>query len=785
MLVRMAAGMLRRDRAVALTLAGLLALSALLACAGAGLMARLVGAGDALLDRADAPHLVQMHTGDLDPAAIDAFAASQDAVTAHRISPLLGIDGAELLLDGRSQEGSVQENSLTVPDPERDLLLDLEDRPVTAVARGQIWLPLYHRLETGLEVGSTVTILAPDGFRRDLEVAGFFRDSTMNTAIAGSKRLAVHRDDLADIAAHTGTPEQLISFWVEDPAARLPALRTAYQEAGLPSAGPMVDRSAFALFAIIAEGLVGAVVLAASLLVLVVGLLCLRLAVRTALERNRREIAVLRAIGVSSPDVRRLHLLTYALIAVPAALAGLLAGTALAPVLSADLVRYTGHQGGPLVLLVPAAVAALLVASVLATVALQLRALLRREPAEDLRAGARTARPGRLRLHRSPLPVGPSLGVMALLRRGGGAPLLAGVFAVCAVLVMLPAAMASTLAAPQLSAQLGFGDGDVRIDLRHSGPADAARFETAEQLLADDPRIASHTALVSTRHLVEGGDGVPFSLPVAGGDHGTSGSGYAQGRPPAAADEIALSLTALAETGRDIGDTLPVQADGTWQDLRIVGSYQDVTYGGITARAQLPVEGEQVLWYVLGAELLPGADGDAVLADLAGALPGARVSDTVEYRAQLLGPIAERMDATARLAIAVSLALAMLFAAMVTRLWLAAEAGEIAIRSALGATPAGLRAPYLTRVLLALAAGTVLGAVLAPVAGRTLLNALLEVMTGGVQALFSGTSRLDLVIDPLGTLVGLPLALAAAVVAATLLTTHALRTVHVRTVTAD
>ena len=362
MLLRMAIATLRGERAVAATLVGLLLLSALLACAGTALLARLAGAGETLLDRADAPHLVQMHSGEVDADEVAEFARDRPEVTAHQVQPLLGLEGAQLFLDGESQAASVQQNLLVVPDDRRDLLLDEQDRPITDVHPGTIWLPLFHQLESGISTGDTVTITGPDGFRRELEVAGFLRDSTMNTAIAGSKRLAVSEEDLADIAAHTGTWEHLLSFWVHDPAADLTTLRTAYQESALPSAGPMVDRSAFRLFTVLAEGLVATIVLLGAVLVLVVGLLCLRLGLRTSLERDRREIAVMGAIGISARDIRTVYLLVHGGLASLAALGGLCGGLLLEPVLSAGFTRYVGPTGGAEVVLAPAGVALLLAA---------------------------------------------------------------------------------------------------------------------------------------------------------------------------------------------------------------------------------------------------------------------------------------------------------------------------------------------------------------------------------------------------------------------------------------
>lgn len=791
MLIRMVLGTLRSDRGVLVVLGALLLLVALLACTGAALMARLAGAGDSLLDRAEAPHLVQMHAGEVDEAEIARFAEDRPSVTAHRIASLLGLEGPQVELDGQSLADDVQQVSLVVPGPERDQLLDLADRPLAEVAPGTVHLPVYYRLEHGAEVGSRLVVTAADGFRRELVVAGFVRDSTMNTALAGSKRLAVHPDDLAGIAARTGTWEQLISFWVEDPSRDLAALRTDYQQAGLPSAGPMVDRSAFALFTVLAEGIVASIVLLGAVLVLAVALLCLRLALRTSLERDRRELAVMSLIGIPARDQGRPRLIVHGALALAAAAVGLLGARLLEPRLSAGLTAYVGGSGGPGLVIAPAAAAAALVVIVVLTVQGVQRRVRRTGALESLRGqgGAGTStRSGagrRLRpsLHGLPLPVGPALGLLALLRRGGGGVLLSGVFAVCTVLVLLPGSFASSLSSPEFSSQLGVGGAQVRLDLQHAGPDDASRFAEAREALAADPRIAAHTARTTTRHLVTGADGAQIALPIASGEHDDPPGRYAEGGGPRAADEIALSLLALDETGAAVGDELVVGTAAGERRLRIVGAYQDLTYGGLTAEAQLPSEGEEILWYVLGATLAPGQDAAAVAADLARTLPGVRVSEAAQYRAQLLGPLEERMAAVSGLAVLASLALAVLVAAMLARLWIAAETAPLAIRRALGTSPSALRTPYLARMLLPLGLGLLLGTAITLTAGQGLVNLLLEGMFGGIERLFSGTSRIALDLDPLT--MGLALPLAAAVLASTLLACRGIRTADVRSLPAE
>jgi putative ABC transport system permease protein len=67
----------------------------------------------------------------------------------------------------------------------------------------------------------------------------------------------------------------------------------------MPQAGQLVDSATFQMLTMIGDGMVAAVVILVSLLLLVVGLLCLRFSFLTAAEQDYREIGVLKAIGVA------------------------------------------------------------------------------------------------------------------------------------------------------------------------------------------------------------------------------------------------------------------------------------------------------------------------------------------------------------------------------------------------------------------------------------------------------------------------------------------------------
>jgi putative ABC transport system permease protein len=228
-----------------------------------------------------------------------------------------------------------------------------------------------------------------------------------------------------------------------------------------------------------------------------------------------------------------------------------------------------------------------------------------------------------------------------------------------------------------------------------------------------------------------------------------------------------LSLLALNQAGLDVSDRLPVEVAGTVRDLTVVGSYQDVTNGGKIAKAMLPTDRDDVMWYVVGVELTAGTDATDKAASYSAEFAPAKVADIEQWRVQTLGPIAEQIMVTAVVSAAVAITLAMLMTALFTRMLVARDAGQIAIQRAVGADDAGLRRQYLTRILLVLVLGVAVGTLASNTVGERLFNLMFEGMFGGLEALGQGTSRIDFAVNPLLAYLLLPLSLLAALALAT------------------
>ncbi|WP_454083361.1 FtsX-like permease family protein [Georgenia sp. Marseille-Q6866] len=787
MYARMIARDFTRNRSVTVILVVLMMLSVVLATASVGTLTRLIGASGSLMTRADAPHVVQLHTGAFDQQEVDRWVAQRPDVAHQQTMLMLGIDGANLFFDGQAQTTNIQQNSLVVPSGERDLLLDLDNEPIIDVTPGTIVLPVYYQVEAGLDVGDPVRIAAADGFAKEFTIASFARDSIMNPALTSSKRLAVAPSDLEEVGGHTGEVEYLIEFWLHDPGAQTATFDKDYLDSEMPKAGQLVDSAAFAMFTMIGDGMVAAVVILVSLLLLVVGLLCLRFSFLTAAEQDYREIGVLKAIGAPPRGVKRIYLTKYALLAAIASVLGLAGGMALTPLLTRNISRYMGSAPSAWNWVVPVLAAVSVFAVLMLSVLVLLRRFDKVSAVTALSAGATGPRgkTARLRLHRSVLPVHIRLGFMDVAGRWPTYLLLFFVFAVSAFIMIVPINSATTANAPGFINYMGTGTVDLRIDLRHTDATSTAQFAATADQLAADPDATAIAPMVTTRNDTVDKDDNAVSLYIENGDHTLLPLTYADGRAPTDPSEIALSLLALNQAGRQVGDTLPVVVGGNERELTIVGSYQDITNGGKTAKSSLPTEGEEVMWYTIGVKLAPGTDATEKAAAYADQLAPAKVADIEQWRIQTLGPIAQQIMIAAVVSAAVAVALAALMTALFNRMLIARDQGQIAIQRAIGADNTGLRSQYLTRMLLVLLLGAVAGTLAATTIGERLFNLMFEGMFGGFETLGQGTSRIDFATNPLLAYGLLPAVLLGAVALATVASSRSISTATISTLTTE
>ncbi len=744
-----------RSKAITLTTMGFVAAAAMLVALAAILVVNLAGAIDTLMTRAQTPHFMQMHAGDLDRARLAAFAEQQEAVADFQAVEFLNVDSAQILFQGVSLAGSVQDNGFSVQSDKFDFLLDLDGNVIT-VADGEVYVPLAYMQDGTARIGDTLTVAG-----KAFTVAGPLRDSQMQPLLSSSKRFLVSPNDFAAIKPF-GSVEYLIEFRLHDLAA-LGAFETAYTAAGLEANGPTITYPLFRMLNGLSDGLMIAVLLLVSALVIAIAFLCIRFTLLAKIEEDYREIGVMKAIGLRVADIKKIYLAKYAAIAAAGSLLGFGLSLVVRDALLANIRLYMGESANAALAPLLGVIGVLLVfVAILAYVNGVLNRFRRISPAEAVRFGvAQEQSSGGKRFWLSAnrlLSTNVFLGMKDVLARKKLYATMLVVLVLAAFIIIVPQNLHNTISSQDFITYMGVGNSDLRIDIQQTDNI-SAKTAAIAAALANDDAIARFVVLTTKTFTAKLDDGSEARIKVELGDHAVFPLTYAKGKAPVAENEIALSALHANELGKTVGDVLPVVIAGQERALTVSGIYSDVTNGGKTAKAAFADDGADTMWSVINASLVDPSLVDEKVADYAGRFEFAKVSGMEGFIAQTYGSTINAIGKAAVAAVGVALAITVLITLLFMRMLVAKDRYAIAVMKAFGFTNADIKAQFVARSAFVLVIGILLGTLLA--------NTLGEALTGRVIASF-GAASFDFVVNPLSAYLLSPLLMVAATLFATI-----------------
>ena len=369
-----------KSKAISLTIMIFVAAAAMLISLGMILVVNLSDSIDTLMTRAKTPHFMQMHSGEIDTARLTAFAEQNGNVSEFQVLEFLNVDGAQIIFDQHSLSDNVQDNGFSMQSKKFDYLLNL-DGNVINVSDGELYVPICYMRDNTAKVGDNAVICG-----KEFIVAGFLRDSQMNSTLSSSKRFLVSENDFAEIESF-GSIEYLIEFRLKDLSA-LGAFETAYTSAGLESNGPMITYQLFKMINAISDGLMIAVILLVSMLVVAIAFVCIRFTLLAKIEDDYREIGVMKAIGLRIYDIKKIYLRKYAVIAVTGCVLGFALSFVFRGMLLENIRLYMGEIENSLRSLLFGMIGVLLVyLAIIAHVRIVLRRFQKISAAEAIRFG--------------------------------------------------------------------------------------------------------------------------------------------------------------------------------------------------------------------------------------------------------------------------------------------------------------------------------------------------------------------------------------------------------------
>ncbi len=698
----------------------LLALSVLLAV-------NLFGAIDTLMARARTPHFMQMHSGGIDRDRMAAFAEEEGNVEAWQIGEFLNWDSADLILGDLSLGGSIQDNGFTVQNGRFDYLPAM-DGPLPFPAPGEVYLPLSLMKEGAAREGDT---LRAGGM--SFRVAGFIRDSQMNSTLASSKRFLINPEDFEALRPG-GILEYLIEFRLKDPEL-LNQFQNDYLYAGLENNGPTVTWGLFRLMNALSDGLMIAVLLLVSLLVTAVAFLCIRFSLLAKIEEDYREIGIMKAVGLPSSRIGGIFLSKYRILLLLGCLAGYGLSLLLQDIFLRNIRLFMGEGEG-----FGASLWGILGgAAVYLGVILYVRKLLGRirniSPARALRFGTSPGGEGKgrsLRLSVRSFPgVNLFLGIGSVLAEKKLYLTMFLVFIAASFIMIVPQNLSSTIGSRDFASYMGIGLCDIRIDIRQTGDIGAKSSLLAEQL-GKDRDVARYALLTTRAYKAETGEGTGSNLKVELGDHTRFPVLYTRGKAPEGPQDIALSSLEAEELGLAPGDSLTLYIRGRAVPLRVCGTYSDITNGGMTAKASFTDDSADIMWAHLCVDLNDRAIIPGKIESLEKAYPFAKVTDLEGYIAQTFGSTIEPVRRASRMAVLAALVIAAAVTGLFMTMLTARDSRSIAVLRAIGFTGGDIRLQYAARTVFVLLLGGAAGTVLANTLGESLAGAIISSL--GVSA---------------------------------------------------
>lgn len=683
------------------------------------LFASLAASINSLMNIAETPHFLQMHTGELDEAEIGKFIEARNDVEKSQISGFLNLQNSCLSVGDRSFEANMQDNGLCCQGECFDFLVDGNNNVIRADP-GEVYVPVAYKNEYEIEQGDTLRIGT-----EELTVAGFLRDSQMNSMMASSKRFLVSDEDYERLKP-LGSEEYLIEFRLKE-GSDVNAFATDYKDAGLPGNGPTITYPLIRIMNALSDGVMILIILLVSFVVLFISILCIRYIILTQLEKERREIGMLKAVGISRKDIKSLYISKYLILSMIGCFAGIVLALVTAGQLGAGIKEMYGEAENKVLIYIFMVLGAILAEAI---ILLFIRRILRTTEKES---------------------------AVSAMSGGGGSdkkrnlwrPALI-ISASAVFMILVPMGMKNTMAAPEFVTYMGIGNSHIRIDVRQGDDIDDTTMNLAGKIQADD-RVERFSVMQTRGYKVYLPDGRTYNLMLENGDHGVFPVNYQDGRYPESEDEIALSSLNAEEMNVNVGDKVTVlkdAGDGNTKtfDCTVCGIYSDITNGGKTAKGCIDDSDDKtppmwsIIYVSLKDESIAGKWVEEYQNAFSSGSDGVKVIEISDYLQGVYGQTIRNIQDASVLTMALSAIIIMVVIILLMRLIIWKERKDSSLKKALGLSSSEIRTDYLKKLVLYISLGVVTGVLSGVFLGQKLAGGLLSLM---------GASGFRFVIDPL------------------------------------
>ncbi|MDT2460475.1 ABC transporter permease [Enterococcus avium] len=726
---------IRESKLITATTTMFITVAAILVALAMILSVNLSGSIDTLMEKTQSPHYMQMHTGSLDKSRLAKFVKDNGNVSAYEASEFLNLSGSDIEIGGHSFADSVEDNGLAVQNKNLDFFVDMENRPIQPKP-GELYVPIAFKKQGFAEIGDKAEIAG-----KKFTVTGFLRDGTMNSQMAGSKRLLLHQKDY-DVLFSQGRLEYIIEFRLKDPS-KLNQFQAAYKKAGLEANGPSGTHRLFKLGNALSDGVLIGILLLISVLVVLMTFMCIRFTLLAKIEEDYREIGVMKAIGLQIKDIKKIYLAKYATLSVAGSLFGYLVSLPLSYLLLKNIKLFMGESTNEglswLLALVGIVVVMLLIIGYVYSLLSRFKKISAVETIRFSTSNEKINMKTHFNLRKFKLfSVDTRLGIIDIMNRKKIYLTMLMVFILSTFIMIVPALVYHTTVSDDFIENIGFSHQvDIGASLYQS-TNNTKHEQKIEDYLKEDSDVASFSKIVTKNFDVKDAGTTENILSVELGNHQKFPVDYLQGRAPNKTNELALSTINAEEYNKKIGDSLVLIRDGKEERFIVCGIYANVFNGGKTAKATFKDNKATSIWTDINIKLKNPDKLEQKMRQYKQDLPFAKMNNAREYRDQTFGSTIHSIMLISLGSLLVALLITGLITALFMKLLLVKDKKEIATLKVLGFTNKDINRQYLSRSLTVLIIGLFSGTLLAMTVVKG-MSGILALALGGVNVQLKGS----------------------------------------------
>lgn len=722
---------------------------------------------------------------DSNEKAIEEFLETQKSVDSYTVDQCMYLAKTNLSFKDKREMNQSSTMIFSSYQIKQQKFFDADNREITKVEDGTIYLPNIFMKENEVAVGEKIIISSDAGYTKELKVAGSFKDAFLGSELMGTHRYLLSQNDFDELVQESGLPfGQLYSVTTND----LESFKEEYNSESFYTI--FGDTQSLVKTTYIMDMVIAAVLMLVSLCLILISAVMLRFIIVFTVNQDYKEIGIMKSIGIQNTSIRKLYVVKYFAIASVGALIGFIAGVPFGRMLlqqvTENIVTKNDNSGILLQL-----AASILVAAVITGFAYHSTGKIKKmSPMDAIRNGnngERFKKKGLLKLNKFKGKATTFMACNDVLCdwKKYVALLLTSIAGIW--LLIMPINTINTLQSEKilhLFATLEcdyFIVDDVAItELIVAGDKEGFSEYLSElktNLKQNDIPVERVFMEVMFKYRVRKDDKSYLSFAMQGINSSTEEYVYDKGDAPKYENEVALAYTTADKIGADVGDTVYITMNREERPFVVSAIYQSMNNLGEGIRfhedANLDYQaanggfGVQVL-------LKDNADKELVqkcMDKTKELYPDSSVENVQKFLDDMLGGVSERVSSLKLMILVLVVLINVMVVVLMQRMFLIRERGEMGMMKAIGFADKAIIGWQTKRILLVVFAGIFIG---------TVTGTPFSKITSGQVFKIMGARNIEFVVNPLEVYAIYPLAVLVITIIACVLTMRRVKSISVQ-----